>query len=42
MGIKEVRLKDALSAAAGASDTFTEAVRLKNQEWENVSDTLPV
>ena len=40
MGIKEVRLRDALLRAAGASDTFTEAVRMGNKEWENGSALL--
>lgn len=40
MGIKEVRLRDALLRAAGASDTFTEAVRMGNEEWENGSALL--
>lgn len=40
MGIKEVRLRDALLRAAGASDTFTEAVKMGNEEWENGSALL--
>ena len=34
MGIKEVRLRDSLLRAAGASDLFTEAIALGNQAWE--------
>lgn len=40
MGIKEVRLRDALLRAAGASDTFTKAVKMGNEEWENGSALL--
>ena len=34
MGITEVRLRDALLRAAGASDTFTEAVATGNTAWQ--------
>src|SRR5690606_11641862 len=34
MGISEVRLRDALLRAAGASDVFTEALNLGTQAWE--------
>ncbi|WP_051599250.1 phage tail tape measure protein [Metaclostridioides mangenotii] len=33
MGIKEVRLRDALLRASGASDTFTNAIKLGNTAW---------
>lgn len=35
MGIKEVRLRDALLRASGASDVFTEALNLGTQAWED-------
>lgn len=35
MGISEVRLRDALLRAAGASDVFTEALNLGTQAWED-------
>lgn len=34
MGIKEVRLRDALLRAAGASDVFSEALNIGTQAWE--------
>lgn len=34
MGISEVRLRDALLRASGASDVFTEALNLGTQAWE--------
>lgn len=34
MGISEVRMRDALLRAAGASDVFTEAVELGTKAWE--------
>ena len=35
MGIKEVRLRDALLRAAGASDVFSEALNIGTQAWED-------
>ena len=35
MGIKETRLRDTLLRAAGASDEFTRAVKMGNEEWKN-------
>lgn len=34
MGIKEVRMRDALLRAAGASDVFTDAIELGSKAWE--------
>ena len=34
MGISEVRMRDALLRAAGASDTFSEALEIGTQAWE--------
>ena len=34
MGITEVRMRDALLRAAGASDVFTDALQLGNEAWE--------
>lgn len=34
MGITEIRLRDAILRASGASDLFTDAVKLGNQAWE--------
>lgn len=34
MGIKEVRLRDALLRASGASDVFTESINLGTKAWE--------
>lgn len=35
MGISEIRLRDSLLRAAGASDVFTEAIQIGNEAWEN-------
>jgi TP901 family phage tail tape measure protein len=37
MGITEIRLRDALLRAAGASDVFSEAVEIGSQAWEENS-----
>ena len=34
MGIKEVRLRDTLLRAAGATDVFTEAVKIGSEAWD--------
>jgi hypothetical protein len=35
MEITEVRMRDALLKAAGASDTFNEAIETGNEAWED-------
>ena len=35
MGIKEVRLRDSLLRAAGASDIFSDAIRMGSKAWED-------
>ena len=34
MGIKEIRLRDALLRASGASDVFSESLRIGTDAWE--------
>lgn len=34
MGITEIRMRDALLRASGASETFTNAIKLSNNAWE--------
>jgi TP901 family phage tail tape measure protein len=34
MGLSDIRMRDALLRAAGASDTFTEAIKIGTEAWE--------